>query len=218
MKVPAKRRPHLAQHILQSAKPLFAQHGYGGVSIDRIAAQAGISKQNLLYYFPKKQVLYREVLGDVLDVWLSYMDALSQREDDPEAALREYIAGKLRFSFEHPDDSRVYANEVIAGAPHFADEIQRRVIPALQADVNVFGRWAAKGLCRPIDARHLMVVLWSATQAYADFGKQICLVLGKAKLTRKDLAVAEAQLVEMVLRAVLVAPPAALEKPVRRKP
>ena len=83
-----------------------------------------------------------------------------------------------------------------------------RVIPALQADVKVFGRWAEKGLCRPIDARHLMVVLWSATQAYADFARQICLVLGKARLTRKDLAVAEAQLVDMVLRAVLVAPPA----------
>jgi TetR/AcrR family transcriptional regulator len=212
LKGPAQQRPDLAQHILKTAKPLFAQHGYGGVSIDRIAAQAGISKQNLLYYFPKKQVLYREVLGDVLDVWLSYMDAMSQREDDPEAALREYIAGKLRFSFAHPDDSRVYANEVIAGAPHFADEIRRRVIPALQADVDVFGRWAAKGLCRPIDARHLMVVLWSATQAYADFAKQICLVLGKPKLTRKDFAVAEAQLVEMVLRAVLVAPLAPPER------
>jgi TetR/AcrR family transcriptional regulator len=217
MKTPPRptpsQRPELARRILQSAKALFAQHGYGGVSIDRIAEAAGISKQNLLYYFPKKELLYREVLGDVLDVWLSYMDAMSQREDDPEAALREYIAGKLRFSFDHPDDSRVYANEVIAGAPHFADEIRRRVIPALQADVDVFGRWAAQGLCRPIDARHLMVVLWSATQAYADFAKQICLVLGKPRLTRKDLAVAEAQLVDMVLRAVLLVPPdpAALE-------
>jgi TetR/AcrR family transcriptional regulator len=200
-------RPALARHILQVAKPLFAQHGYGGVSIDRIAQQAGISKQNLLYYFARKELLYREVLSDVLDVWLSYMDALSQREDDPEAALREYIAGKLRFSREHPHDSRVYANEVIAGAPHFADEIERRVIPALQADVRVFRRWARKGLCRPIDARHLMVVLWSATQAYADFAKQIELVLGKAQLSTQDFKVAEAQLVDMVLRAVLAAPP-----------
>ena len=122
----------------------------------------------------------------MLDVWLSYMDAMSQREDDPEAALREYIAGKLRFSFDHPDDSRVYANEVIAGAPHFADEIRRRVIPALQADVKVFGRWADKGLCRPIDARHLMVVLWSATQAYADFARnRSAWCWAKPRLTRK---------------------------------
>jgi TetR/AcrR family transcriptional regulator len=115
-----------------------------------------------------------------------------------------YIAGKLRFSFEHPDDSRIYASEVIAGAPLFADEIQRRVIPALQADVATFGRWADKGWCRPVDARHLMVVLWAATQAYADFAAQICLILGKRELEREDLAVAEAQLVDMVLRSILL--------------
>lgn len=194
------------QTILQAAKPLFARHGYGGVSLDRIAEQAGVSKQNLLYYFPKKTLLYRAVLSQVLDVWLSYMEALGEHADDPERALRDYIAGKLRFSMEHPDDSRVYANEVIAGAPHFADEIERRVIPALQADVAVFERWAAKGLCRPIDARHLMVILWSATQAYADFAAQTCLVLGRRRLQRGDFVAAEALLVDMVLRSVLARP------------
>jgi TetR/AcrR family transcriptional regulator len=204
--VPALHRHEIEQRILLAAKPLFAQLGYRGVSIDRIAAAAGLSKQNLLYYFPRKELLYRAVLGGVLDVWLSYMDALSQREDDPEAALREYIAGKLRFSFEHADDSRIYANEVIAGAPHFGDQIERRVIPALQADAAVFGRWADKGWCRPVDARHLMVVLWAATQAYADFARQICLILGKQQLDREDFATAEAQLVDMVLRSMLLAP------------
>jgi TetR/AcrR family transcriptional regulator len=202
----APQRGDIEQRILRAAKPLFAQQGYRGVSIDRIAAAAGLSKQNLLYYFPRKELLYRAVLGGVLDVWLSYMEALSRREDDPEAALREYVSGKLRFSFEHPEDSRIYANEVIAGAPHFADEIERRVIPALQADAVQFGRWAAKGWCRPVDARHLMVVLWAATQAYADFATQICLILGKDKLDRADFATAEAQLVDMVLRSILLAP------------
>jgi TetR/AcrR family transcriptional regulator len=204
--VAAPPRSEIEKRILRSAKPLFAQQGFRGVSIDRIAAAAGLSKQNLLYYFPRKALLYRAVLGGVLDVWLSYMEALSQREDDPEAALREYINGKLRFSFEHPDDSRIYANEVIAGAPHFADEIERRVIPALQADAEQFGRWAAKGWCRPVDARHLMVVLWAATQAYADFATQICLILGKKTLDPQDFAAAEAQIVDMVLRSVLRAP------------
>jgi TetR/AcrR family transcriptional regulator len=201
---PAPQRTEIEQRILRAAKPLFAQQGYRGVSIDRIAAAAGLSKQNLLYYYPRKELLYRAVLGGVLDVWLSYMDALSQREDDPAAALREYISGKLRFSFEHPDDSRIYANEVIAGAPHFADEIERRVIPALQADAAQFRRWADKGWCRPVDARHLMVVLWAATQAYADFATQVCLVLGKPRLEREDMATAEAQLVDMVLRSMLL--------------
>ncbi len=199
-------REKLEQDILNAAKRLFAQRGYGGVSLDHIAKAVGASKQNLLYYFPSKEELYRRVLHGVLDVWLSYMDALSQRPDDPEQAIREYIAGKLRFSREHPDDSRVYANEVISGAPIFAAEIAERVIPALQADVAIFNRWAERGLCRQVDGRHLMVLLWASTQVYADWSSQISLVLGKKELGDDDFAAAEALIVDMVLRTVLMAP------------
>lgn len=197
-------REKLEQDILAAAKRLFAQRGYGGVSLDHIAKAVGASKQNLLYYFPSKEALYRRVLHGVLDVWLSYMDALSQRPDDPEQALRDYIAGKLRFSREHPDDSRVYANEVIAGAPLFASEIAERVIPALQADVAIFNRWAERGLCRQVDGRHLMVLLWASTQVYADWSSQISLVLGKKDLDEADFAAAQGLIVEMVLRTVLL--------------
>ncbi len=196
-------RERLEQEILEAAKRLFAQRGYGGVSLDHIAREVGTAKQNLLYYFSSKESLYRRVLHGVLDVWLSYMAAIAHNADDPEMALRKYIAGKLRFSREHPFDSRVYANEVIAGAPLFAQEIRDRVLPALQADIAVFNRWAELGVCRPVDAAHLMVVLWASTQAYADFASQICLVLGKSELEAPDFDAAEALLVDMVLRTVL---------------
>lgn len=208
----SEARERLEQDILAAAKRLFAQRGFGGVSLDHIAREVGASKQNLLYYFPSKEELYRRVLHGVLDVWLSYMDALSQRQDDPEQALREYIAGKLRFSREHPDDSRVYANEVVSGAPIFSAEIAERVIPALQADVAIFNRWAEQGLCRPVDGRHLMILLWASTQVYADWASQIGLVLGKKKLGAEDFAAAESLIVDMVLRTVLVTSPPTLTK------
>ena len=202
-------RERLEHEILRAAKKLFAQRGFGGVSLDHIAREVGASKQNLLYYFPSKEELYRRVLHGVLDVWLSYMDALSQRPDDPERAIRDYIAGKLRFSREHPDDSRVYANEVVSGAPLFSAEIAERVIPALQADVAIFNRWAEQGLCRPVDGRHLMILLWASTQVYADWASQIGLVLGKSELDLEDFQAAENLIVDMVLRTVLVQVPAA---------
>lgn len=202
-------RERLEHDILRAAKKLFAQRGFGGVSLDHIAREVGASKQNLLYYFPSKEELYRRVLHGVLDVWLSYMDALSQRPDDPERAIRDYIAGKLRFSREHPDDSRVYANEVVSGAPLFSAEIAERVIPALQADVAIFNRWAEQGLCRPVDGRHLMILLWASTQVYADWASQIGLVLGKSELDLEDFQAAENLIVDMVLRTVLVQIPAA---------
>ena len=205
-------RERLEHEILRAAKKLFAQRGFGGVSLDHIAREVGASKQNLLYYFPSKEELYRRVLHGVLDVWLSYMDALSQRPDDPERAIRDYIAGKLRFSREHPDDSRVYANEVISGAPLFSAEIAERVIPALQADVAIFNRWAEQGLCRPVDGRHLMILLWASTQVYADWASQIGLVMGKSELDLEDFQAAENLIVDMVLRTVLVRIPDAVHQ------
>jgi TetR/AcrR family transcriptional regulator len=197
-------RERLEQEILEAAKRLFAARGFGGVSLDHIAREVGTAKQNLLYYFSSKETLYRRVLHGVLDVWLSYMEAIAQNADNPERALRLYIAGKLRFSREHPYDSRVYANEVISGAPLFAQEIRDRVLPALQADIAVFNQWAEQGICRKVDAAHLMVILWSSTQAYADFASQICLVLGKDEMDAADFAAGEELLVDMVLRTVMV--------------
>ncbi len=197
-------RERLEQEILEAAKRLFAVRGFGGVSLDHIAREVGTAKQNLLYYFSSKEALYRRVLHGVLDVWLSYMEAITRNADNPELALRRYIAGKLRFSREHPYDSRVYANEVISGAPLFAQEIRDRVLPALQADIAVFNRWAEQGVCRKVDAAHLMVVLWASTQAYADYASQICLVLDKPTMEAEDFDAVERLLVDMVLRTVLV--------------
>lgn len=93
---------------------------------------------------------------------------------------------------------------MISGAPIFLAEIAERVIPALQADVAIFNRWADQGLCRPVDGRHLMILLWASTQVYADWASQICLVLGKPVLEAQDFQAAESLIVEMVLRTVLV--------------
>lgn len=199
-------RERLEFEIMEAAKRLFAQRGFGGVSLDHIAREVGTAKQNVLYYFGSKEELYRRVLHGVLDDWLAHMAAIVDNAGDPEAALRAYIAGKLRFSRDHPEGSRVFANEVIAGAPLFAQEIRDRVVPVLQTDIAVFNRWAEAGICRPVDATHLMVVLWASTQAYADFATQISLVLGKAALEPADFEAAEALLVDMVLRTVLVPP------------
>ncbi len=197
-------RERLEHDILEAAKRLFALRGFGGVSLDHIATEVGTAKQNVLYYFESKENLYKRVLHGVLDVWLSYMAAIVDHADDPERALRGYVAGKLRFSREHPHDSRVYANEVIAGAPLFAQEIKDRVLPALNADIAIFNQWAKQGICRPVDARHLMVLLWASTQAYADFASQIALVLGKKKLQAADFKAGEELIIDMVLRTVML--------------
>ena len=188
------------QSILDAAERLFAQYGFEGVSLDSIAvaAGAGISRHSLLYYFPSKEALYRRVLDRVLDLWLECMAAISV-SDNPQQALSAYIAAKLRFSREQPAGSQVFTREVIAGAPRYAAVIEQRVTPMLREDLKTLEKWAREGRIARIDFTHLMFLIWSVTQAYADLAPQFAMLLGKPKLDVKDFAAAEKVLTRLVM-------------------
>ncbi|PVY65749.1 TetR family transcriptional regulator [Paracidovorax citrulli] len=208
-RAPSPARLRKEQAILAEAESHFAQFGFEGASLDSIAAAAGISRHNLLYYFPNKEALYRRVLDDVLTQWLDGMEEMSHGED-PSEALRRYIRAKLRSSLERPNAAKVFAKEVIAGAPRYGDVIAERVGPVLRNDVRTFERWAREGRIARVNFTHLMFIIWSVTQAYADQQAQFALLLGKPALTERDYAHAEALICHMVLAGLAPdsAPPA----------
>lgn len=199
----AMNRDQLRTDITAQAVRLFAECGFEGTSIALVAESVGISKQNLLYYFPNKLALYRHVLDEVLDEWLARMSALDDDSQEPADLLRAYIRAKLRFSRERPWGSRVYAMEVITGARIYGTAIKKRVVPVLRQDIAVFEKWIAAGKIAPVDPMHLLFAIWAMTQSYADFSAQMALVLNRKQLTRKDFDVAESVIVDMVLGAVL---------------
>ncbi len=195
-------RDKLEADILEQAVRVFAECGYEGSSVAAIAEQAGLSKQNLLYYFPTKQALYNRVLDDVLDQWLERMDLLADDSKEPQELLRGYIQAKLRFSREQPWGSRLYAMEVIGGAPMYGQEIKKKLVPLLRKDIAVFEKWISEGKIAPVNATHLLFTIWAMTQSYADFSTQMCLVLNRKQLTRTDFADAEKLITDMVLAAI----------------
>jgi len=197
-----QNRDRLEAAIVQEAVRIFAECGYEGASVAAIAEHAGLSKQNLMYYFPTKQALYQRVLDDVLDDWLERMAVLNDPGQDPRDLLRTYIGAKLRFSREQPWASRVYAMEVIGGAKFYGAQIQARVIPLLRRDIATFERWIVEGRIAPVNATHLLFAIWAMTQSYADFAAQMALVLERPQLTHQDFEDAEHMVTRMVLAAV----------------
>jgi TetR/AcrR family transcriptional regulator len=167
-----------------------------------VAERAGQSKQNLMYYFPTKEALYRRVLDNVLDDWLARMASLADASKEPADVLRAYVRAKLAFSREQPLASRVYALEVIGGAKVYGAQIRARVIPLLRADIAVFEHWIAQEKIAPVDATHLLFAVWAMTQSYADFAAQMTLVLGRDELDAGDYDAAERMVTNMVLAAV----------------
>ena len=195
-------RDKLEADIVAEAVRVFAESGYEGASIATVAENAGLSKQNLMYYFPTKQALYERVLDGVLDDWLARMDSLADPQQDPRDVLRAYVQAKLKFSREQPWASRVYAMEVISGAQLYGDQIQKRVVPLLRKDIEVFERWIGEGKIGPVNATHLLFAIWAMTQSYADFSTQMALVLNRKQLSKKDFEDGEMMITNMVLAAV----------------
>ena len=196
-------RETLEAAILAAAEESFSTYGFEGSSVAAIAAAAGLSKQNLMYYFPTKLALYRRVLDDVLRDWLGRMREFAAPEREPAEAMSAYIRAKLEFSRNRPHGSRVFALEIIGGAKTYGKEIRKQLIPVLREDIRVLERWIDEGKVRQVDAEHLFFLIWAATQSYADFASQMLLVLGKRALGSDDFDAAYRTISDLVLRALI---------------
>ncbi len=184
--------------ILGGAERVFARAGFEGATMAQIAEEAGVPKPNLHYYFGNKRDLYRAVLNRVLHDWLDPIDAIVA-EADPRTALETYIRGKMRLSFERPDASRVFANELLHGAPVVGVLLRSELKETLLEKSRVIDGWIASGKMAPVDSVHLFFSLWASTQTYAYFDVQIRAVTG----ARVAKAAAQKRATEHVLNIML---------------
>ncbi|MFS8980935.1 TetR/AcrR family transcriptional regulator [Cupriavidus necator] len=196
--------------ILRAAEHVFARAGFAGATMAEIAVRAGVPKSNLHYYFRTKQALYRAVLAHTLQLWLSETDII-RAELPPQVALEQYIRAKMRLSASHPDASRVFANELLHGAPEIGEILRHALRELVSRKAAVVRQWIDSGQMAPVDPQHLFFTIWAATQTYADFEAQVCAVLGVSQLGRQDYAQATEHLVALLLRGCGLAPePAAV--------
>jgi len=185
--------------ILAAAEKVFARAGFGGATMAAIAEESGLPKANLHYYFGSKRELYRGVLARILRDWLAPMHGIV-READPREALGNYIREKMRMSWERPDASRVFANELLHGALEVRQLLAGPLREQVREKAAVVESWIREGRMAPVDSSHLFFTVWSATQTYADFDVQVCAVLGCKKFTTADRERATAHVVSMLLR------------------
>jgi TetR/AcrR family transcriptional regulator len=125
-----------------------------------------------------------------------------QAGTDPAAMLENYIRGKFEISRTHPNGSKVFANEIINGAPHLREYLRQRLLPQLEADIALVRGWIAQGLVDPIEPEHLFFTIWASTQTYADFSAQIELALGKDSLEADDFTRAGDFLTQVILKGI----------------
>ena len=165
--------------ILNSALEIFSTYGFRGSTIDQIADLSGMSKPNLLYYFNSKETIIQVLIDRVLDKWLDPLKAINP-QGDPLDELQKYIRRKIEMSRDFPRESRLFANEILQGAPRIQSEL-KELKKLVGEKVKVIETWIKDGKLAACDPHHLLFSIWATTQHYADFDVQVKAVLGSKK-------------------------------------
>lgn len=165
------------QIILQGALTAFSTNGFRGATIDQIAEAAGLSKPNVFYYFGSKDEIHRNLLTGLLDMWLAPLVAINP-DGQPLDEVLTYVRAKLDMSRDYPRESRLFAYEVMRGAPHLTEILSGRLRNLVEYTVTLLRRWMDEGRLARVEPHHLIFSIWSMTQHYADFEVQVQAVLG----------------------------------------
>ncbi len=158
--------------ILDAALEVFSKYGFRGATLDQIADEAGLSKPNILYYFDGKEDIHVTLLNQLMDRWLAPLREVDPKGDPLEELMR-YVYRKLEMSQEFPRESRLFANEILQGAPRIGPHLERDLQPLVDRSVALIQRWIDAGALARVDPRHLIFSIWATTQHYADFEAQV---------------------------------------------
>ena len=163
--------------ILDAGLEVFSTHGFRGATLDQIADVAGLSKPNLLYYFASKEAIHKAVLSQLLNTWLDPLRAMDAA-GDPVTELLTYVRAKLALSRDYPRESRLFANEILQGAPRMRSAIEGDLAALVAEKAVILSSWMDERRIARVHPVHLIFSIWALTQHYADFDVQVRAVLG----------------------------------------
>ncbi len=190
--------------IFEAARSVFAEFGFKGATTAEIAKRAEIPKANLHYYFPTKEALYRAVTEDVLTAWLEAASSFDESAD-PQEAIAAYIGAKMDMARADPIGSRIWASEILRGAPVIGDFLETTLLDWIKSRETIIRRWIKAGKLVPMEPRYFFYMIWATTQHYADFEGQMVALNGGKPLSNAQFEKAKAQVIETLLRGVLPA-------------
>jgi len=189
------------QLILAAAEKIFAQLGFEGASMGMIAKEAGVAKANVHYYFNSKNALYEIVLENIVRSWNLGLEDVSV-EDDPAVVLYNYIKNKIILSIEKPVQSRLFAIEMIHGAPFLQTYIRNESRPWFREKHQLLQAWMDAEKMDQVDPNHLLFTIWSTTQYYADFQAEALLLLNKHEYEESDVKAITQSTAQIILKGV----------------
>ena len=192
-------REKVETNILMAAEEVFSQHGYRGASLQMIADRAGLPKANILYYMGSKQTLYVRLLNRMMHRWNKVLEDITP-ESDPATVLSDFIRAKMVLGQRYPEGSKLFAAEILAGAPFLSDYLAGELREWVASRAAIIQQWSAQGKMDAVDPKWLIFLIWSATQHYTEYSAQVSGILGRDALTEEDIESISAFLEHVILK------------------
>lgn len=192
-------RAHNQALILQAAEEEFVLKSYRGATMQGIADRAGLPKANIHYYFQNKKNLYRTVLRAIIAEWNDGLVTMTV-DSDPKTVIEKFVRTKLHQAFAHPNRHKLFAIEVIGGAPHLHDFMSSTMKEWALDKTQVMQTWYKQGKIKVADPLQLLILIWATTQRYAEFETEITGLMQKDAYDSTDEARAADFLVPFILR------------------
>jgi TetR/AcrR family transcriptional regulator len=201
-----KKSTQKRNQLLSAALDVFSLYGFNGASLDEIAQIAEMHKSNIFYYYENKEALYVEVLTTVMQKWLAPLQML-EADLEPAEAITQYLMQKIEVSRTQHKASKLFALEIIQGAPHILPILKGPLKKLFKRKSKVISTWQEQGkISDKIDAEVLIINLWGITQNYADFSTQTEMVTGKTLRNRTMYQRTIEHTVHMMLYGILPRP------------
>lgn len=140
----ARRATVSPDRILAVAALEFAERGYAGARVDRIARRARVNKAMLYYHFGSKQTLYRALLRQIFSHAAARLQAVAASDATPEQKIERVIAVMAAFIAEHSFFPAIMLREVAEGGSH----LDRGTLEALAAVPLAVGAIVQQGVAR----------------------------------------------------------------------
>ncbi|WP_416418159.1 TetR/AcrR family transcriptional regulator [Paenarthrobacter aromaticivorans] len=99
------------QRLFEASMELIGERGAAGVTVDEIAAAAGVSKGTVYYNFGSKSDLIAQLLRHGVDIMLVRLQAIEGEASDPLESMKNMVGQAMEFMDEYPSFARLWVSE-----------------------------------------------------------------------------------------------------------
>ncbi|CAI6016627.1 TetR/AcrR family transcriptional regulator [Cohnella sp. JJ-181] len=142
-------RLHKFEGILDAAVKVFAECGYRGSQVSRIAKEAGVADGTIYLYFKNKEDILVSLFRERLGALIGKFEASARESESAEAALRKICELHYAELERHPLLAHVTQIELRQSVIELRKEIGKTLKPYLRLIENVLAHGIESGAFRP---------------------------------------------------------------------